>query len=155
MVKEVKTMPGDIASLTFQYIIQAICVLIIIYEIYSKIKAIKKESDDEHEWRMRIKKVVETVEKKEKEWDEALAGVKETRAVLAKEFNKRLDNIERTIEENHTDTEAKIQEIRAEQEFSIEIFKVILQGIGQLGGNGPVTKMEERLDAYLNKAAHE
>lgn len=148
-------MPGDIASLTFQYIIQAICVIIIIYEIYSKIKAIKKESDDEHEWRMRIKKVVEIVERKEPEWDEALAEVKETRAVLAKEFNKRLDNIERTIEENHTDTEAKIQEIRAEQEFSIEIFKVILQGIGQLGGNGPVTKMEERLDAYLNKAAHE
>lgn len=148
-------MPTDIASLTFQYIIQAICVLIIIYEIYSKIKAIKKESDDEHEWRMRIKKVVEIVERKEPEWDEALAEVKETRAVLAKEFNKRLDNIERTIEENHTDTEAKIQEIRAEQEFSIEIFKVILQGIGQLGGNGPVTKMEERLDAYLNKAAHE
>lgn len=148
-------MPGDIASLTFQYIIQAICVLIIIYEIYSKIKAIKKESDDEHEWRMRIKKVVEIVERKEPEWDEALAEVKETRAVLAKEFNKRLDNIERTIEENHSDTEAKIQEIRAEQEFSIEIFKVILQGIGQLGGNGPVTKMEERLDAYLNKAAHE
>jgi len=148
-------MSGDIASLTFQYIIQAICVLIIIYEIYSKIKAIKKESDDEHEWRMRIKKVVEIVERKEPEWDEALAEVKETRAVLAKEFNKRLDNIERTIEENHTDTEAKIQEIRAEQEFSIEIFKVILQGIGQLGGNGPVTKMEERLDAYLNKAAHE
>lgn len=148
-------MQGDIASLTFQLIIQAICVLIIIYEIYSKIKAIKKESDDEHEWRMRIKKVVEIVERKEPEWDEALAEVKETRAVLAKEFNKRLDNIERTIEENHTDTEAKIQEIRAEQEFSIEIFKVILQGIGQLGGNGPVTKMEERLDAYLNKAAHE
>ena len=148
-------MPGDIASLTFQYIIQAICVIIIIYEIYSKIKAIKKESDDEHEWRMRIKKVVEIVERKEPEWDEALAEVKETRAVLAKEFNKRLDNIERTIEENHTDTEAKIQEIRTEQEFSIEIFKVILQGIGQLGGNGPVTKMEERLDAYLNKAAHE
>lgn len=148
-------MSGDIASLTFQYIIQAICVIIIIYEIYSKIKAIKKESDDEHEWRMRIKKVVEIVERKEPEWDEALAEVKETRAVLAKEFNKRLDNIERTIEENHTDTEAKIQEIRSEQEFSIEIFKVILQGIGQLGGNGPVTKMEERLDAYLNKAAHE
>ncbi len=148
-------MQGDIVSLTFQLIIQAICVLIIIYEIYSKIKAIKKESDDEHEWRMRIKKVVEIVERKEPEWDEALAEVKETRAVLAKEFNKRLDNIERTIEENHSDTEAKIQEIRAEQEFSIEIFKVILQGIGQLGGNGPVTKMEERLDAYLNKAAHE
>lgn len=148
-------MPGDIGSLTFQYVIQAICVFIIIYEIYSKFKAIKKESDDEHEWQMRIKKVVETVEKKETEWDEALTGVKETRALLQKEFNKRLDEIEQKIEENHADTEAKVQEIRSEQEFSIEIFRAILDGLIQLDCDNQVTKMKERLDNYLNKAAHE
>ena len=148
-------MPGDLANLTFQYIMNALCVLVIIYEVYKKIKAIRQESNEQHEWEMRVKKVVETVEKKEKEWDEALTEVKETRAILAKEFNKRLDNIENTIEENHTDTEAKIQEIKAEQEFSIEIFRVILDGLTQLNCNGQVTKMKERLDAYLNKAAHE
>lgn len=148
-------MPGDIANLTFQYIIQGVCVLIIIYEIYSKIKAIKKTSDDEHEWQMRVKKAVETVEKKEAEWDEALSGVRETREILSREFNKRLDEIEHKIEENHSDTEAKIQEIRSEQEFSIEIFRVILDGLTQLNCNGQVTKMKERLDIYLNKAAHE
>jgi hypothetical protein len=148
-------MSGDIANLTFQLIIQAICVLIIIYEVYSKIKAIKKESDDEHEWKMRVKKAVEAIEAKEKLWDEGLADLDRMREKMSRDFNKRLDDIENKMEVNHSDTEAKIQEIRAEQEFSIEIFRVILQGIGQLGGNGPVTKMEERLDAYLNKAAHE
>lgn len=148
-------MPGDIASLTFQYIIQAICVLIIIYEIYSKIKAIKKESDDEHEWQMRVKKAVEAMEAKEKLWDEGLADLDRMREKMSRDFNKRLDDIENKIETNHSDTEAKIQEIRAEQEFSIEIFRVILDGLTQLNCNGQVTNMKERLDLYLNKAAHE
>lgn len=148
-------MPGDIADLTFRYILEGIAVLIILYEVYKKIKEVKEESDAEHEWKMRVKKTVETVEKKETEWDEALAGVKETRAVLAKEFNKRLDELESKIEENHTDTEAKIQEVRAEQMFQMELFKTVLEGLGQLGANGPVTIMSEKLDNYLNQKAHE
>lgn len=145
----------DYVNLTFSYFLQAIAVLIIIYEVYKKIKEVKKTSDEDALWQQRIKKVVETVEKKETEWDEALSGAKETREILSKEFNKRLDDLEHKIEENHSDTEAKIQEIRAEQEFSIEIFRVILDGLTQLNCNGQVTKMKERLDVYLNKAAHE
>ena len=147
-------MPGDFLSLTFSYILQGIAVLIIIYEVYKKIKEVKKASDDEHEWQMRIKNAVETVEKKEKEWDEALAGVRETRVILTKEFNKRLDDIEQKMEENHSDTEAKIQEIRAEQEFSMEIYQAMLEGLSQLGSNGPVSEMKERLYNYLNKETH-
>ena len=148
-------MPTELVNLTFGYILQGIAVLIIIYEVYKKIKEVKKTSDEDALWQQRIKKVVETVEKKETEWDEALSGVKETREILAKEFNKRLDYLENKIEENHSDTEAKIQEIRSEQEFSIEIFRVILDGLTQLNCNGQVTQMKERLDSYLNKAAHE
>lgn len=148
-------MSGDLLNLTFSYILQGIAVLIIIYEVYKKIKEVKKASDDEHEWQMRIKNVVETVEKKEKEWDEALSGVKETRDIMSKEFNKRLDDIEKKIEDNHTDTEAKVQEVRAEQMFQMELFKAVLDGLGQLNCNGPVTEMKERLDKYLNEKAHE
>lgn len=148
-------MPGDLLNLTFSYILQGVAVLIIIYEIYKKIKEVKKASDDEHEWQMRIKNVVETVEKKEKEWDEALSGVKETREILAKEFNRRLDDIEKKMEDNHTDTEAKVQEIRAEQMFQMELFKAVLDGLGQLNCNGPVTEMKEKLNKYLNEKAHE
>ena len=148
-------MPGDILNLTFSYILQGVAVLIILFECYKKIKEVKKTSDEEHEWEMRVKKAVETVENKEKEWDEALAGVKETRAVLQKEFNKRLDEIESKLEENHTDTEAKIQEVRAEQMFQMELFKAVLDGLSQLGSNGPVTDMKEKLDRYLIEKAHE
>lgn len=148
-------MPTELVNLTFSYILQGIAVLIIIYEVYKKIKEVKKTSDEDALWQQRIKKVVETVEKKEPEWDEALSGVKETREILSKEFNKRLDEIEKKMEDNHTDTEAKVQEVRAEQMFQMELFKAILDGLGQLNCNGPVTEMREKLDKYLNEKAHE
>ena len=150
-------MPGDLewlANQGFGIILQAVAVFIILFELYKKVKEVRKESKEANEWELRVKKAVETVESKEKEWDEALAGVKETRAVLAKEFNERLDKIERQIGENHTDTEAKIQEIRAEQEFSMEIYQAMLEGLSQLGSNGPVSDMKERLYNYLNKETH-
>ena len=148
-------MPGDIVNLTFSYILQGIAVLIIIYEVYKKIKEVKKESDAEHEWKMRVKKAVEAMEAREKLWDEGLRDLDGMRERLSRDFNKRLDDIEAKIEDNHTDTEAKIQEVRAEQMFQMELFKTVLEGLGQLGANGPVTIMSEKLDNYLIQKAHE
>ena len=148
-------MPTELVNLTFGYILQGIAVLIIIYEVYKKIKEVKKESDAEHEWQMRVKKAVEAMEAKEKLWDEGLRDLDGMRERLSRDFNKRLDDIESKIEDNHTDTEAKIQEVRAEQMFQMELFKTVLEGLGQLGANGPVTVMSEKLDDYLNKKAHE
>ena len=148
-------MPSDLANLTFAYFLQGIAVLIIIFEIYKKVKEVKKESDAEHEWQMRVKKVVEAVETKEKLWDEGLSDIDGMRERLSREFNRRLDDIEDKIQENHTDTEAKFQEVRAEQMFQMELFKAVLDGLSQLNCNGPVTIMSEKLDGYLNKKAHE
>lgn len=148
-------MPGDIANLTFSYILQAIAVLFIIYEIYKLFKGIKKESDEEHEWKMRVKKAVEAMEAKEKLWDEGLRDLDGMRERLSRDFNKRLDDIEAKIEDNHSDTEAKVQEVRAEQMFQMELFKTVLDGLGQLGANGPVTEMKDRLDKYLIDKAYE
>ena len=148
-------MPGDLASFTFNHVLQFIAVLFIIYEIFKLFKGIKKESDEEHEWRMRVKKAVEAMEAKEKLWDEGLRDIDGMRERLSRDFNKRLDDIESKIQDNHTDTEAKIQEVRSEQMFQMELFKTVLEGLGQLGANGPVTIMSEKLDNYLNLKAHE
>ena len=145
----------DYVNMTFAYFLQGIAVLIIIFEIYKKIKEVKKESDEEHEWKMRVKKVVEAMEAKEKLWDEGLRDIDGMRERLSRDFNKRLDDIEDSIKDNHADTEAKVQEVRAEQMFQMELFKCVLDGLGQLGANGPVTIMSEKLDEYLNKKAHE
>ena len=148
-------MPGDLASFTFNHVLQFIAVLFILYEIFKLFKGIKKESDEEHEWRMRVKKAVEAMEAKEKLWDEGLRDIDGMRERLSRDFNKRLDDIESKIQDNHTDTEAKIQEVRSEQMFQMELFKTVLEGLGQLGANGPVTIMSEKLDNYLNQKAHE
>ena len=145
----------DYVNLTFSFFLQGIAVLIIIFEIYKKVKEVKKESDAEHEWQMRVKKAVEAMEAKEKLWDEGLRDLDGMRERLSRDFNKRLDDIEAKIEDNHTDTEAKVQEVRAEQMFQMELFKTILDGLGQLGANGPVTDMKEKLDRYLIEKAHE
>lgn len=145
----------DYVNMTFTYFLQGIAVLIIIFEIYKKIKEVKKESDEEHEWKMRVKKVVEAMEAKEKLWDDGLRDIDGMRERLSRDFNKRLDDIEESIKDNHADTEAKVQEVRAEQMFQMELFKCVLDGLGQLGANGPVTSMSEKLDEYLNKKAHE
>ena len=145
----------DYANLSFAYFLQGIAVLIIIFEIYKKVKDVKKESDDEHEWKMRVKKAVEAMEAKEKLWDDGLRDIDGMRERLSRDFNKRLDDIEDKIEENHVDSEAKMQEVRSEQMFQMELFKSVLDGLGQLGANGPVTIMSEKLDEYLNKKAHE
>lgn len=145
----------DYVNISFAYFLQGIAVLIIIFEIYKKIKEVKKESDEEHEWKMRVKKVVEAMEAKEKLWDEGLRDIDGMRERLSRDFNKRLDDIEDSIKDNHADTEAKVQEVRAEQMFQMELFKCVLDGLGQLGANGPVTSMSEKLDEYLNKKAHE
>ena len=145
-------MPGDLASFTFNHVLQFIAVLFILYEIFKLFKGIKKESDEEHEWRMRVKKAVEAMEAKEKLWDEGLRDIDGMRERLSRDFNKRLES---KIQDNHTDTEAKIQEVRSEQMFQMELFKTVLEGLGQLGANGPVTVMSEKLDNYLNLKAHE
>ena len=148
-------MPTEVLNLTFSYILQGIAVLIIIYEVYKKIKEVKKTSDEDALWQQRVRKAVEAMEAKEKLWDEGLRDLDGMRERLSRDFNKRLDDIESKIEDNHTDTEAKIQEVRAEQMFQMELFKTVLEGLGQLGANGPVTVMSEKLDDYLNKKAHE
>lgn len=148
-------MMPDYVNLTFGYFLQGFAVLIIIFEIYKKVKEVKKESDEEHEWNMRVKKAVEAMEAKEKLWDEGLRDIDGMRERLSRDFNKRLDDIEDSIKDNHADTEAKVQEVRAEQMFQMELFKCVLDGLGQLGANGPVTIMSEKLDDYLNKKAHE
>ena len=95
------------------------------------------------------------MEAKEKLWDDGLRDIDGMRERLSRDFNKRLDDIEDKIEENHVDSEAKMQEVRSEQMFQMELFKSVLDGLGQLGANGPVTIMSEKLDEYLNKKAHE
>lgn len=53
------------------------------------------------------------------------------------------------------ETEAKLQEIRAEQEMITVCMRAVLDGLHQLNCNGKVTEASDRLDEYLNSKAHQ
>jgi hypothetical protein len=51
--------------------------------------------------------------------------------------------------DNHTDTEAKIQEVRADVIILAESIRAVLEGLIEQGCNGPVKEAKEKLDHYL------
>ena len=76
--------------------------------------------------------------------------------------NKKLDGYEKdiaevkhSIKELKTDTDAKMQTIMAEQLIMTDSILAILEGLGQLNCNGPVTDAKNRLVEYINERAHD
>lgn len=59
-----------------------------------------------------------------------------------------------SLQQIQSETEAKLQEIRAEQEMITYCMRAVLDGLHQLNCNGPVTEASEKLDKYLNAQAH-
>lgn len=75
--------------------------------------------------------------------------------------NKKLDgyedsisDIKKSIEEMKADTDAKMQALRAEQLIITDSLLAILDGLGQLNCNGPVTEAKDNLVDYINDRAH-
>lgn len=76
--------------------------------------------------------------------------------------NKKLDGYEKDIAEVktaiadlQTDMEAKMQCMRTEQLIITDSILAILDGLGQLNCNGPVTEAKNHLLEYINERAHD
>ena len=63
--------------------------------------------------------------------------------------------LEGQISDNYCDTEAKIQELKTELAIQTECMLAVLDGLGQLNCNGPVTEAKNELIEYLKDKAHE
>lgn len=74
------------------------------------------------------------------------------------EFNSKVDDLhdftQQSIIQSQSEMDAKLQEIRAEQEMITMCMRAVLDGLHQLNCNGPVTEASEKLDEYLNAQAH-
>ncbi len=156
----------DMADLTFSYILQGLAVLIIIAEVYKKIKEVKNASDADHERKQGWDNAAKVIKEKEKEWDSGLSDVENTRKEIVKKYDNKLSELEekmdkdneelgRKIEENKTDSEAKMQELKIELFVQTECMRAVLDGLHQLKCNGPVTQARELLDTYLSGSAHD
>lgn len=104
---------------------------------------------------MEIVKAVTSRHDREQKWDEMADSISKEREVFVARYDERLAEMERKIDENHTDTEAKLQQIRAEQYMLTMCMQAVLDGLIQLKCNGNVTKAKHDLDEYIVKQAYD
>lgn len=104
---------------------------------------------------MEIVSAITTRHDKEQKWDEYEENLAKEREKIYEKYDGKLGELETKIDSNHADTEAKIQQTRAELYILTECMAAVLDGLKQMGANGKVTEAKQTLDAYLIKRAHE
>ena len=72
-----------------------------------------------------------------------------------KRFDERLDEVDRKIDDVHTDEEAKIQELRADVLILTKCMAAVLDGLKQLNCNGRVSEAKQDLDEFLMNRAYD
>ena len=70
-------------------------------------------------------------------------------------YEKDIADVKNSIEDLRTDTNAKMQTIMAEQLIVTDCILAILDGLGQLNCNGPVTEAKNHLVEHINERAHD
>ena len=70
-------------------------------------------------------------------------------------YDTKLEEIEKRIEDNHIETEAKIQQTQTELYILTQCMAAVLDGLKQMNCNGKVTEAQTILDEYLVKRAHQ
>jgi len=112
-------------------------------------KDIKKSNDEEVERRKKWDNAAKIIEENKDKWDKGLVDIYEERNKIVEKYDARLDELEKNIDKNHTETEAKIQEVQSEMLILTECMRAVLDGLHQLNCNGKVTEASEKLDNYL------
>lgn len=92
---------------------------------------------------------------REQKWDEYEKNLQEERDRIYEKYDTKLDDMEHQIDVNHNDTEAKMQQIRAELLILTDCMAAVLDGLHQQGCNGKVSEASERLSQYMRDRAHE
>ncbi len=92
---------------------------------------------------------------KEQEWSKTKEELEKDRQEIMDKYDNKLSDMKKTIEENHCDTEAKIQELKADMLILTRSVSAVLDGLKQQGCNGAVTKAKEELDSFLMDKAYD
>ena len=124
----------DLTIFTIQNFIYAIAFIFACYELYDKGGKIVGKITAKHD--------------RAKKWDEMAEKVYQ-------KYDTKFNDIEKRIEDNHIETEAKVQQIQAELFILTQCMSAVLDGLKQMNCNGKVTEAQKLLDEYLIKRAHE
>lgn len=92
---------------------------------------------------------------REQKWDEYEKNLQEERDKIYEKYDKKLTEVEKKIDDNHSDTGAKFQQVYAELEILTNCMAAVLDGLHQQGCNGRVTVASTELQDFLTKRAHE
>lgn len=128
-------------EITFQALVQCVAIVICVWGAWKTIMEVVKAINSRHD--------------KEQMWDKTAENLEKGRQEIMAKYDAKLAEMDAKIDENHADTEAKIQELKAEMLLQLECIQAILDGLGQLQCNGPVTEQKKRLDQHLREKAYE
>lgn len=103
---------------------------------------------------MEIVKNITARHDREQKWDETAERLNEEREKIVERYDSKLNELEKKITDYNTDTESKLQQIRAEQAIMTTSMLAVLDGLQQLNCNGNVTKAHKELEEYLVKSAY-
>ena len=99
---------------------------------------------------------------REQKWDSIedmekrlVENIQNERNSIYEKYDSKLEEMERRIDDNHTDTEAKFQQIRSDLLILTDCMAAVLDGLHQQGCNGEVTKQRDRLAHYIRDRAYQ
>lgn len=110
------------------------------------VKNINARHDKEQRWDDMVSK---SEEEKERIYEEISNNVQAERDKIYDKYDTKLVEIEQKIETNHSDTEAKLQEIASVLMILTKGQLAALEGLKQQGCNGAVTAAKNELDDFL------
>lgn len=132
---------SSLEGLNADLIFKSLAILIVLWKVYEEIKKMIGAINERHD--------------KEKKWDQYEQNLAEEREKIYEKYDGRLAELENKIDENHCDTESKIQELRAEMLMMTRCMSAVLDGLKQLNCNGSVTEMKKNLDEFLITKAYD
>lgn len=97
-----------------------------------------------------IVKDITTKHDQKQKWDSYDAQIKE----VNEKIDTSISQLNKNIEDQSTETTAKLQQMQAEQCMLTYCMMATLDGLKQLGCNGKVTEARDKLDKFMNKQAH-
>ena len=128
-------------TITMQALVQCAALIMGIWGFFKVVMEIIKQINARHD--------------KEQLWDKTAENLVNGRQEIMDKYDVKLAELDNKIDENHADTEAKIQELKAEMIIQLECIQAILKGLEQLNCNGPVTEAKDTLEKHLREKAYE
>jgi len=104
---------------------------------------------------MEIVKAITERHDKEQRWDESAKQMKEEHEKITKRYDEEITKLRQKIDENHCDTVAQTQEIKAELFVLTNAMLGVLDGLIEQGCDGVVKNARSKLSEYINERAHD